>query len=125
MRRRRRTFAEMLTRALATSGLVYALVMAYAVPATVLADAAERQAALAPGPDSSSFAGHTSWRPDDAARFPGCVDMAQWTASLVPSSVIVVRRSGELEQMPFDEAFRRVTSPAVGDDVRTIGACRR
>ncbi|HSE07826.1 MAG TPA: hypothetical protein VLB29_04100 [Nocardioidaceae bacterium] len=125
MHRKKRTFAELLTRSLATAGLVYALVIAYAVPATLMADATGRDPVV-PGPSSSSqFLEHPTWRPADAARFPGCVDMARWTAAIVPSSVIVVRRSGELERMPFDEAFRRATSPSAADDLRTIGACRR
>ena len=39
MRRRQRTLAELLTRSLAASGLLYAVVIAYAVPATLVADA--------------------------------------------------------------------------------------
>lgn len=124
MHRRQRTFAEMLTRSLATAGLLYALVFAYAVPATLRAEGAD-QPGLA-GPDTSSLSGltdHPAWRPAHANRFPGCIDMAKWASSQVPDAVVVVRRDGGLTRMSFDEAFRRANSGSLADDVWTIGAC--
>lgn len=124
MRRRQRTLAELLTRSLAASGLLYAVVIAYAVPATLVADAGGRPAYDAGTSSWSRSLDHPTWRRTHAQRFPGCVDMARWSASIVPATVVVVRRGGELERMDFDEAFRRATSPAAADDVWTIGACR-
>jgi len=123
MHRRQRTFAELLTRSLAVAGLVYAFVIAYAVPVTLLAET--------PGPSPtpgaspmSPYDGRATWKRAHAERFPGCVDMAKWTAAVEPRSVVVVRRGGDLRQMPFDEAFRRATSPSAADDVSVVGGCR-
>ncbi len=125
MRRRQRTLAELLTRSLAVSGLLYAVVIAYAVPATLVADAGGRPEPFDAGTSSLSRAvDHPTWRRAHAQRFPGCVDMARWSASIVPPTVVVARRDGDLERMDFDEAFRRATSPSAADDVWTIGACR-
>jgi hypothetical protein len=124
MRRRQRTFAELLTRSLAASGLLYALVIAYAVPATVIAGATGGPEPFGSGASSlTRVIDHPVWRPAHARRFPGCIDMARWTASIVPTTVVVVRRDGDLERMDFDEAFRRATSPSAGDDVWAVGAC--
>ncbi len=123
MRRRQRTFAELLTRSLAVSGLLYGLVIAYALPMS-LAQSSETPARL--GPDASSLSqvtGHPGWRRGYAHRFGGCVDIAKWADSEVPTTVVVVRRDGGLERMLFDEAFRRAKSATAADDVWTIGAC--
>lgn len=125
MRRRQRTLAELLTRSLAASGLLYAAVIAYAVPATLVADADGRHEPFGAGTSSlSRTVDHPTWRRAHAQRFPGCVDMARWSASIVPATVVVVRRGGDIERMDFDEAFRRATSTSSADDVWTIGACR-
>jgi hypothetical protein len=124
MHRRQRTFAELLTRSLAVAGLVYAFVIAYAVPVTLLA---ETPGPMSPTPGASPMSPYDSratWKRAHAERFPGCVDMAEWTAAVEPRSVVVVRRGGDLRQMPFDEAFRRATSPSAADDVWVVGGCR-
>jgi hypothetical protein len=124
MRRRRRSFTELLTRSLALAGLAYALVIAYAVPATVFFDRPSRPAPSYPG--ASHLSQETdvpAWRPTHAKRFPGCVDMASWPGTDVPTSVVVVRRDGQLRRISFDEAFDRATSTSAADDVWTIGAC--
>jgi hypothetical protein len=124
MRRRQRTFAELLTRSLAAAGLVYALVIAYAVPATLLVDRA-RPGPPGQGPSSLTHATeHPTWRATYAQRFPDCVDLADWDSVGVPAEVVVLRRDGEARRMSFDEAYRRATSPSSADDVWTIGACR-
>jgi hypothetical protein len=125
MRRRQRSFAELLTRSLAASGLVYAFVIAYAVPATIFFDSPRRPAPSHPGANPLSLeTGHPGWRQTHARRFPGCVDMATWPAADVPASVVVVRRDGRLRQISFDEVFDRAASASSADDVWTIGACR-
>jgi hypothetical protein len=124
MHRRQRTFAELLTRSLAVSGLVYGIVIAYALPMSLLAQSSETPARL--GPDASSLSrvtGHAGWKRAYADRFRGCVDIAEWAASDVPTTVVVVRRGGGLGRMSFDEAIRRATTAAAADDVWTIGAC--
>jgi hypothetical protein len=124
MRRRQRGFVEILTRSLAVAGLLYAALIAYAVPATLLRVVPEPTPGL--GADASRLSGPVNrpiWRASHADRFPGCVDMAQWTSKVVPSTVVVVRLDGRLQQMPFDEAFRRATSASSADNVWTIGAC--
>ena len=124
MRRRQRTFAELLTRSLAAAGLVYALVIAYAVPATLLVDR-DRPDPPGRGPSSLTHAiDHPTWRATYAHRFPGCVDLADWDGVEVPTEVVVLRRDGEARRMSFDDAYRRATSPSSADDVWTIGACR-
>lgn len=123
MHRRQRTFAELLTRSLATAGFLYALIFAYAVPASLLGES------VRPGqsrPDASALtrpADRPRWNPAHADRFPGCVDMAKWRAASVPRTVVVVRRDGALARMPFEEAYRRARSGSAADDVFTIGAC--
>jgi hypothetical protein len=124
MHRRQRTFAEMLTRSLASAGLLYALVFAYAVPASLLSKTADP--GLGKAPDLSALTPETDgtrWMRAHAARFPGCVDVAQWAARRVPTTVVVLRRDGALQRMPFDEAYRRATSASAADDVWTVGAC--
>src|SRR5512145_195743 len=101
MHRRQRTFAELLTRSLAVAGLVYAFVIAYAVPATLLAEAHGPSSTSRPGVNPMSpYDGRATWKRSYADRFPGCVDMAEWTAAVEPRSVVVVRRGGDLRQMP-------------------------
>lgn len=125
MHRRQRTFAELLTRSLAVAGLVYAFVIAYAVPVTLLAEANGPSSTSRPGVSPMSpYEGHATWKRSYAKRFTGCVDMAEWTAAAEPRSVVVVRRGGDLRQMPFDEAFRRATSTSAADDVWVVGGCR-
>jgi hypothetical protein len=124
MHRRQRTFAELLTRSLATAGVLYALVFVYAVPVSLLAHSAVRPGHIEP--DVSPLTRVTErpgWRSGHADRFPGCVDVAKWAASAVPATVVVVRRDGDLQRMPFGEAYRRATSASPADDVWTIGAC--
>ena len=121
MRRRQRSFAELLTRALAASGLVYALVAAYLVSATLFVSPATQSQG---GPDQANPSpAHPLWKPAYGARFHGCVDIEAWTMSAVPSSVVVVRRTGEVARMRFDEAFERSRSESHADDVWTVGAC--
>lgn len=123
MHRRKRTFAELLTRSLATAGLLYALVFVYAVPATLLRGPAPDEVR----PDVSSLTqpqGRPSWPRVRSDRFPGCVDVATWGASRVPRTVVVERRDGRLLRMPFAEAYRRARNASAADDVWTIGACR-
>jgi hypothetical protein len=124
MHRRQRTFAELLTRSLATAGLLYALVFAYAVPATLLGQSSGRPGRM--GPDVSALTRATdlpAWKTTHGERFPGCVDMARWAAQVPPRTVVVVRRDGHVQQMPFDEAYHRARSTTAADDVWTIGAC--
>jgi hypothetical protein len=124
MRRRQKTFGELLTRSLAVAGLLYAVVIAYAVPTSLLAEVPGRPSPSVPGANPlSRTTDHPTWKPAHAERFPGCVDMARWEASAVPSTVVVVRRRGDLQRISFDEAFRRATSASAADDVWTIGAC--
>lgn len=126
MRRRQRTFAEQLSRSLTVAGLIYGLVIAYAVPATLMAPTAEQRIGL--GPDASPLSGLTGkawWKQRHADRFPGCVDMADWAHASVPETVVVVRRDGSLRRMSFEEAYRRARSVSAADDVWTIGACSR
>lgn len=124
MRRRQRTLAELLTRSLAVSGLLYALVIVYAVPATLLADAPTAEGRDRGSGWLSRLDDHPTWRPAHAERFPGCVDMALWDGPEVPGDVVVVGRDGEATRMSFDEAFQRATGSSGTDDVWTIGACR-
>ncbi len=124
MRRRQRSFVELLVRSLAFSGLLYAVVFVYAVQATLLSPDSGASASVDPGPGAlDQLSALPTWRPVHAKRFPGCVDMARWTQSHVPASVVVVRRDGDLARLQFDEAFRRAKSPSSADDVWTIGAC--
>lgn len=124
MHRRQRTFAELLTRSLATAGLLYALIFVYAVPATLLGQASGRPGQLSPGTRSLTKATNwPSWRPAHAERFPGCVDMARWRPPHAPTTVVVVRHDGRVQRMPFGEAYSRATSASAADDVWTIGAC--
>jgi hypothetical protein len=123
MRDRQRTFAELLTRSLAVSGFLYALVIAYAVPATLLdEDPAPEAQAPAPSRLSQTF-DHPAWTSAAAKRFPRCIDMAEWPGDRPPGDVVVVRHDGRLARMSFDEAFHRATSPSAADDVWMIGAC--
>lgn len=125
MRRRQRSFPELLTRSLAVSGLAYALVIAYVVPAALFFEQPSRPAPTHPGASPLSHAiDLPAWRPAQAKRFPGCVDMASWPGTGVPASVVVIRRDGRLMKMSFDEAFERATSGSAADDVWTIAACR-
>jgi hypothetical protein len=125
MHRRQRSFAELFTRSLAVAGLLYVLVIAYAVPVTLLFEAPPRPAPSHPGASPlSQDVDLPPWRPSYATRFPGCVDMAAWPGVDVPVSVVVVRRDGRLSRISFDEAFARATSTSSADDVWTIGACR-
>lgn len=124
MHRRQRTFAELLTRSLAAAGLLYGLIFAYVVPANLLAQ--KYDVPIREVPDANPLGRvmeDPGWRPAHAARFPGCVDVARWTSSSSPATVVVVRRNGALLRMSFDEAYRRATSASAADDVWTIGAC--
>ena len=124
MRRRRRTFAELLARSLVASGAVYAAVLGYVVPSALVLDAPGLSMPAGPcARTSSEVADRPEWKTGDAERFRGCVDMARWTEREVPDTVVVVSRRGRLARIPFDEAFRRATSPSERDDVQTIGAC--
>lgn len=124
MHRRRRSFAELLTRSLATAGFLYALVLVYAVPASLLGGTPGRAGHASPDVSSlTRAADQPAWKHFHAARFPGCVDMARWQASDVPTTVVVVRRDGRLQRMTFGEAYHRATSSSAADDVWTIGAC--
>lgn len=124
MHRRRRTLVELLTRSLAASGFVYAMVLAYVVPAALLSHEPPQALRLRPAPSAlDQVRTLPAWNPAHAKRFPGCVDMARWSGSQVPATVVVVRRDGNLARLHFDEAFRRATSPSSADDVWTIGAC--
>lgn len=124
--RGRLTFAQTLVRSLATAGLFYGLVAAYFVPATLLSGDG-RPDEIPPGHQStqiSRLAQQPTWRTEHRERFPGCVGVGAWTVDRVPTSVVVVRRSGAAQQMAFDEAFRRARTTSPADDVWTIGACR-
>lgn len=124
MRREQRSLAELLTRSLVVSGVVYAAVILYAVPASLLASDNGRPAPLdGSGGSLSQATSQPSWKRVHAQRYPDCVDMAAWDAPAAPSSVVVVLRDGDLARMSFDEAFDRATSHSAADDVWTIGAC--
>lgn len=124
MHRRRRTLVELLTRSLAASGFVYAMVLAYVLPAALLNQQPVQPLHVRPAPSSlDQVTGLPKWKPAHAKRFPGCIDMARWSESQVPATVVVVRRDGDLARVHFDEAFRRATSSSAADDVWTIGAC--
>lgn len=124
MGRRRRSFSEMLSRSLALSGLAYAAVIVYAVPATLLSAESGPAASGVGGRALSQDMEDLAWRPAYAKRFPDCVDMARWEGVDVPKTVVVLRRDGGLGRMTFDEAFDRATSSDHADDVWTVGACR-
>lgn len=125
MRTKQRSFSETLARSLALSGLAYAAVIVYAVPATLLSAESEQPASEGAGHSRlSEVTEHLSWRPAYAKRFPDCVDMARWDGVDVPKTVVVLRRDGGLGRMTFDEAFERATSGNQADDVWTVGACR-
>ena len=125
MRRGPRSFSETLTRSLALSGLAYAVVIAYAVPATLLSAESGQPASVGEGGSSLSRATQGfSWRPAYSKRFPDCVDIARWDGPEVPKTVVVLRRDGGLGRMTFDEAFDRATSPSQVDGGWTVGACR-
>jgi hypothetical protein len=118
-----RSFGELLVRSLAISGLLYAAVLVYAVPAMLLAE--EPGLPTSHGPAGAGAGSqHPTWRPSYAERFPGCVAMARWDGPGVPATVVVLRRDGALREMPFEAAFRRATSGNAADDVWTVGACR-
>lgn len=121
VRARRPTFPETLTRSLARSGLVYALVAVLLVSAASIAgDSTSRPG----GSGVSSHAwSHPSWEPAYEARFPGCVDVETWTGLEVPTAVVVVRRAGDVVRMRFDEAYERARTSSPADDVWTVGAC--
>ncbi len=116
------TLRRRLVGALGGATLMFLLVCAYVIPSQILAVRA------ADGDGSSrldSVSRHPDWGARHARRFSGCVDIAAWTRPGVPSSVVVVRSSGRVAKMAFDEAFRRVTTHSPADDVWTIGACVR
>lgn len=125
MHRRQRSLAQLLTRSLATAGFFYALVVVYAVPATLLGDRSESTGQASPDVSSlTRAADQPVWKHAHADRFPGCADIARWPGAEVPTAVVVVRRDGRLQRMAFGEAYRRATSASAADDVWTIGACR-
>ena len=123
MREGPRTFAEHLTRSLAASGLLYALVLAYAVPTTLLAGHAADEARGRDADRLDHAFDHSAWTPAVAKKFPRCIDMADWSGDGPPAAVIVRRHDGRLGQMSFDEAVHRATSSSSADDVWVIGAC--
>lgn len=122
--RRRRTFVETLARSLTTSGFFYALVLAYVLPLSLAGSYQPAPLHLGPAPGAlERLTSLPGWNPANARRFPGCVDMAQWSQSRAPTTVVVVRRDGDLARLHFEDAVRRATSPSAADDVWTIGAC--
>lgn len=123
MRRRQTTLSELVVRALAAAGLVYAMVAAYAVPATLLSAESGRTQVV----DRGAAPGETQaprWLPAHTRRFPGCIDIAEWAGPGVPASVVVVTRADRLRQMSFEGAYQRARSSTRADDVWVIGACR-
>lgn len=67
------------------------------------------------------------WQPWMATAFPGC---REWHEGVdgkpgtdIPTSLIVVGRSGEQRRMSLDEGWRRHNTPSEADDVWTIGGC--
>ncbi|HEX6249499.1 MAG TPA: hypothetical protein VFZ64_16640 [Nocardioidaceae bacterium] len=122
MHRRQLSFTELLTRALTVSGVVYALVFLYAVPAA-LVDGVRGSAERSGASSFSRTLGDPGWDRAHARRFPDCVALAEWDPTAVPSTLIVVRRNRDVERMDLREASRRAGSPSAADDVWTIGAC--
>ncbi|HEX6248447.1 MAG TPA: hypothetical protein VFZ64_11290, partial [Nocardioidaceae bacterium] len=119
---RQLSLTELLTRALTVSGVVYAAVFLYAVPAALFDGT--RGSAERSGPSSlSQTIGGPAWGNAHARRFPDCVDLADWDPAAVPSTVVVVRRNRDVERMDLREASRRAASASAADDVWTIGAC--
>lgn len=122
MRRRRTTFGQLLSRSLAASGVAYALVAAYLVSTAAFASSAF------PGQERAESSGspwihHPEWRPRYAVRFPGCVDIGEWTRTEAPTAVVVVRLSGDVARMDLGVAFERSRTRSGADDVWTVGAC--
>jgi hypothetical protein len=126
MRHRQRTLGEHVSRSLAVAGLLYAAALAYVVPLALTADRpADLDLSVPGGPSSySRVLEHPAWRPALADRFPGCRDMASWTRTQVPRTVVAMDRAGDLARLPFDEAYAKATSPSEADDVWILGACR-
>ncbi len=125
MRRTQRSLSETLARSLALSGLAYAAVVLYAVPATLLTADSGPEAASGGAERSaqSQVDEGPTWRPAYAKHFPDCVDMARWVGPDVPETVVVLHRDGGLRRMTFAAAVDRATSDHEVD-VWTVGACR-
>ncbi|GAB2762213.1 hypothetical protein [Nocardioides pakistanensis] len=62
-----------------------------------------------------------AWSTGDAAAYPGCGRVLP--VGDVPSSVVVVRLTGEVTKMDFDQAWERTHNDNAADDVWVIGAC--
>jgi len=124
MRHRHRTLGEHVARALTFAGLLYIAVLAYVVPVALLEQPTDLDLTIPDGPSALSRSlDHPGWGPSLAAQFPACADMASWTRSRVPRTVIVVDRERVVARIPFDEAYDRATSSSAADDVWIVGAC--
>ena len=58
---------------------------------------------------------------EHAGDYAGCTETLP--AGQIPSSVVVVRLTGEVTKMDFDQAWERTHNDNAADDVWTIGAC--
>jgi hypothetical protein len=122
MRRRRTTFVQLLSRSVAAFCVAYALAAAYLVSTAAFAGPSFPGQERAEG-SGSPWTHHPEWRPRYAVRFPGCVDIGEWTRTEAPTAVVVVRRSSDVVRMDFDDAFERSRTASRADDVWTVGAC--
>lgn len=61
------------------------------------------------------------WTAALAAKFPGCRE--HLPAGQVASAFVVVRLSGTVERMAFDDAWARTHDRQAADDVWTVGQC--
>lgn len=59
-----------------------------------------------------------TWTRAMAARFPGCTGRV-----VLADTVVVVRLSGDVERMSFDEAWGRSHNGNPADDVWVVGSC--
>ena len=124
MRHRHRRLGEHVARALTVAGLLYVAILAYVVPVAVLEEPTDLDLTVPDGPSALRPAlDHPGWGPALAERFPGCIDMASWTRTPVPRTVIVVDRERDVARIPFGEAYRRATSTSANDSVWIVGAC--
>lgn len=56
------------------------------------------------------------------AGHPGC--RTRLPGGVIPTHFLVVRATGQVQRMPFDDAWRRTHDTSNADDVWVIGACR-
>ncbi len=63
-----------------------------------------------------------AWRDGYAARFPDCMESLPGGA--IPSAVVAVTLSGDVERVRFDRAWTRTHNAAEYDDLWVVGACK-